>query len=351
MQLNTGDVAGESCHHAELANKGSNGNPESLVDGSLMEKVLQSCSLQMRNMQRSWEDSPEGKKMLQVRMSLPVFQEKERLLQAIAHNQVIIISGETGCGTERLLQAIAQNQIESARRAFCNVLCTQPRRIFAMAVAERISSERGGPLGESVGYKVRLQVECERKVQQLDSSYLEIACESYDCLKLAACIRWFRRYCFFWSWLATNERVMGTREVYEEKLRTGNLYHEPTIKPGLGTPRCPRCLSSLKSTSDKGEWTITPVLHDATSVAGCGIGGMLSAFYGLNTATREYHIFRSMSRDQNGFRNFRFSSGFLHCLCFLLPVLHLEGMGFQISLNSVLHLTMLLQVPHITVFH
>ncbi|KAI3798348.1 hypothetical protein L1987_33619 [Smallanthus sonchifolius] len=76
---------------------------------------------------------------------------------------------------------------------------------------------------------------------------------------------------------------MGTREVYEEKLRTGNLYHEPTIKPGLGTPRCPRCLSLLDSDSDKGEWTITPVLHDATAVAGCGLGGMLSAFYGLNT--------------------------------------------------------------------
>ncbi|KAJ0463868.1 hypothetical protein HanHA300_Chr14g0520561 [Helianthus annuus] len=59
---------------------------------------------------------------------------------------------------------------------------------------------------------------------------------------------------------------MGTREVYEEKLRTGNLYHEPTIKPGLGTPRCPRCLSLLDSDSDKGEWTITPVLHDATAV-------------------------------------------------------------------------------------
>lgn len=38
---------------------------------------------------------------------------------------------------------------------------------------------------------------------------------------------------------------MGTREVYEQKLRTGNLYHDPTIKPGLGSPRCPRCLSLL----------------------------------------------------------------------------------------------------------
>lgn len=42
---------------------------------------------------------------------------------------------------------------------------------------------------------------------------------------------------------------MGTREVYEEKLRRGNLYHEPTINPGLGSPRCPRCLSLINSDS------------------------------------------------------------------------------------------------------
>ncbi|XP_058079270.1 uncharacterized protein LOC131227502 [Magnolia sinica] len=76
---------------------------------------------------------------------------------------------------------------------------------------------------------------------------------------------------------------MGTREVYEEKLRSGNLYHEPTIKPGLGSPRCPRCLSIIDPYSVNGEWTITAVLHDATAVAGSGAGGMLSAIHGFNT--------------------------------------------------------------------
>ncbi|XP_025654432.1 uncharacterized protein [Arachis hypogaea] len=76
---------------------------------------------------------------------------------------------------------------------------------------------------------------------------------------------------------------MGTREVYEEKLRTGNLHHDPTLNPGLGTPRCPRCLSLLDPNVEKGEWTITPVLHDATAVAGSGLGGMLSVVHGLNT--------------------------------------------------------------------
>uniref|UniRef100_A0A5B6YNL0 Gb protein n=1 Tax=Davidia involucrata TaxID=16924 RepID=A0A5B6YNL0_DAVIN len=76
---------------------------------------------------------------------------------------------------------------------------------------------------------------------------------------------------------------MGTREVYEEKLMSGNLYHDPTMNPGLGSPRCPRCLSLLNPNSENGEWTITSVLHDATAVAGSGVGGLLSAIYGLNT--------------------------------------------------------------------
>ncbi|XP_047338753.1 uncharacterized protein LOC124942319 [Impatiens glandulifera] len=76
---------------------------------------------------------------------------------------------------------------------------------------------------------------------------------------------------------------MGTREVYEEKLRSGNLHHDPTMNPGLGSPRCPRCLSLINSNPEKNEWTITPVLHDATAFAGTGIGGLLSSVNGFNT--------------------------------------------------------------------
>ncbi|KAF5201119.1 transmembrane protein [Thalictrum thalictroides] len=76
---------------------------------------------------------------------------------------------------------------------------------------------------------------------------------------------------------------MGTREVYEEKLRSGNLHHDPTINPGLGSARCPRCLSLLNPNSETGEWTITPVLHNVTSVAGSGVGGLLSAVNGYNS--------------------------------------------------------------------
>nr|VDC90097.1 unnamed protein product [Brassica oleracea] len=76
---------------------------------------------------------------------------------------------------------------------------------------------------------------------------------------------------------------MGTREVYEEKLRRANLEYDPTMNPGLGSARCPRCLSLLTPNYEKGEWTITPVLHDAAAVAGSGIGGLLSAVNAFNT--------------------------------------------------------------------
>ncbi|XP_008791881.2 uncharacterized protein LOC103708637 [Phoenix dactylifera] len=76
---------------------------------------------------------------------------------------------------------------------------------------------------------------------------------------------------------------MGTREAYEEKLRTGNLYHDPTMNPGLGSPRCPRCLSLINPNAEKREWTITSSLHDATAVAGSVAGARLGAFHGLNT--------------------------------------------------------------------
>ncbi|KAJ9185274.1 hypothetical protein P3X46_004927 [Hevea brasiliensis] len=133
-------------------------NPDSFLDGSVMEKVLQRRSLRMRNMQRAWQESPEGKKMMEFRKSLPAFKEKEKLLQAIARNQVIVVSGETGCGkTTQLPQYILESEIESGRGAFCSIICTQPRRISAMAVADRVSAERGEPLGEMVGYKVRLE--------------------------------------------------------------------------------------------------------------------------------------------------------------------------------------------------
>ena len=72
--------------------------------------------------------------------------------------KVLVVSGETGCGkTTQLPQFILEEEISSLRGADCNIICTQPRRISAISVASRISAERGEPIGESVGYQIRLE--------------------------------------------------------------------------------------------------------------------------------------------------------------------------------------------------
>jgi HrpA-like RNA helicase len=79
----------------------------------------------------------------------------KRLWRLIIHVilQVIVVSGETGCGkTTQLPQYILESEIEAARGAVCSIICTQPRRISAMSVSERVAAERGEKLGESVSF-------------------------------------------------------------------------------------------------------------------------------------------------------------------------------------------------------
>ncbi|CAK7326664.1 unnamed protein product [Dovyalis caffra] len=119
--------------------------PESLASSkAVMEKILWRRSMQLRDQQRTWQDSPEGSKMLKFRKTLPAYKEKDAILIAISQNQIVIISGATGCGkTTQIPQFILETEIESVRGAVCNIICTQPRRISAMSVSERIASERG----------------------------------------------------------------------------------------------------------------------------------------------------------------------------------------------------------------
>ncbi|KAF8390072.1 hypothetical protein HHK36_024593 [Tetracentron sinense] len=128
--------------------------PTSIV----MEKILKRRSLTLQNQQQAWQESSEGQKMQEFRRSLPAYKERDALLAAISRNQVVVVSGETGCGkTTQLPQYILESEIEASRGALCSIICTQPRRISAMSVSERVAAERGEKLGESVGYKVRLE--------------------------------------------------------------------------------------------------------------------------------------------------------------------------------------------------
>lgn len=63
-----------------------------------------------------------------------------------------------GCGkTTQVAQFILDNEIENKRGSITKIACTQPRRISAITVAERVANERADNLGNSVGYHIRLE--------------------------------------------------------------------------------------------------------------------------------------------------------------------------------------------------
>ncbi|KAL7879161.1 hypothetical protein AOLI_G00101350 [Acnodon oligacanthus] len=88
------------------------------------------------------------------------------LVGLIEANRVVVVSGETGCGkTTQVTQFILDDYIQHGLGSLCRVVCTQPRRISAISVAERVAAERAEPVGEgqSCGYQIRLQSRLPRK--------------------------------------------------------------------------------------------------------------------------------------------------------------------------------------------
>jgi ATP-dependent helicase HrpA len=80
---------------------------------------------------------------------LPVSARRTEILEAIANNQVVVIAGATGSGKTTQIPKMC---LELGREKIAH---TQPRRIAARAVAERIAEELKVELGDLVGYQVR----------------------------------------------------------------------------------------------------------------------------------------------------------------------------------------------------
>ncbi|MFI9721205.1 ATP-dependent RNA helicase HrpA [Streptomyces sp. NPDC052396] len=83
---------------------------------------------------------------------LPVSQKRDEILAAVRDHQVVIVAGETGSGKTTQIPKIC---LELGRGVKGLIGHTQPRRIAARTVAERVAEELRTPLGESVGWKVR----------------------------------------------------------------------------------------------------------------------------------------------------------------------------------------------------
>ncbi|XP_043913365.1 putative ATP-dependent RNA helicase DHX57 isoform X2 [Protopterus annectens] len=107
---------------------------------------------------RAKQSSRRYQSMLEERQMLPAWQEKENILDLLNKHQVLVVSGMTGCGkTTQVPQFILDDSLKGHAKQVANIICTQPRRISAISVAERVAKERAERLGVTVGYQIRLE--------------------------------------------------------------------------------------------------------------------------------------------------------------------------------------------------
>jgi HrpA-like RNA helicase len=107
----------------------------------------------------SWkqkQNTPSQRDMNQKRRLLPAWAMQEAIIQCVNSYQVTIVSGETGSGkSTQSVQFVLDDWIKRDLGNIANIVCTQPRRISALGLADRVSQERCSSTGDEVGYIIR----------------------------------------------------------------------------------------------------------------------------------------------------------------------------------------------------
>lgn len=110
--------------------------------------------------------SPELSDMQARRAMLPAHHSRAKILANVKRNQVVVISGATGSGkTTQVPQYLLEEAATSGDPI--SIVCTQPRRIAAMSVAERVAAERCQKVGDTVGYQVKLNAQRSKNTRLL----------------------------------------------------------------------------------------------------------------------------------------------------------------------------------------
>ncbi|KAI8347720.1 P-loop containing nucleoside triphosphate hydrolase protein [Mortierella sp. GBAus27b] len=100
--------------------------------------------------------SDKYRKILSGRRKLPVNKHRKEFLNLIQNNQVVILVGETGSGkTTQIAQFMVFDELPQFKGK--RIACTQPRRLAAMSVAQRVAEEMDVVMGQEVGYNIRFE--------------------------------------------------------------------------------------------------------------------------------------------------------------------------------------------------
>ncbi|KAJ3812817.1 P-loop containing nucleoside triphosphate hydrolase protein [Lentinula aff. lateritia] len=100
--------------------------------------------------------SAQYRNILEARYTLPVYSQMDEFLEIFSTNQTIVMVGETGSGkTTQIPQFVTYSDLPHTKGKL--VACTQPRRVAAMSVAQRVADEMDVQLGKQVGYSIRFE--------------------------------------------------------------------------------------------------------------------------------------------------------------------------------------------------
>jgi ATP-dependent helicase HrpA len=115
-------------------------------------RALERLSKRLERSTALRRDRVRGVPALSFPEQLPITDKKDEIIEAIRRHPVVIISGETGSGKTTQIPKFC---LAAGRGIDGKIGCTQPRRIAAVTVADRIAEELGEAPGKSVGYKIR----------------------------------------------------------------------------------------------------------------------------------------------------------------------------------------------------
>ncbi|CAG8461936.1 46_t:CDS:2 [Acaulospora morrowiae] len=94
--------------------------------------------------------------ILKSRRTLPVHAQRKEFLDLVHNNQFVVFVGETGSGkTTQIPQFLCYDVLPHLKKK--QIACTQPRRVAAMSVAQRVADEMDVKLGDEVGYNIRFE--------------------------------------------------------------------------------------------------------------------------------------------------------------------------------------------------
>ncbi|KRT85156.1 helicase [Oryctes borbonicus] len=103
-------------------------------------------------------------------VELPIQKYKNDIIELIKKNRIVIIKGETGCGKSiRVPQYVLEGWAKSGAldKEQCKIIVTQPRRIAAISLAERVAYEREEEVGRIVGYQVRFKTNFNKSMGRI----------------------------------------------------------------------------------------------------------------------------------------------------------------------------------------